>query len=323
MKKIFIFVSALILLAFFAWYRGNRDVELNEDNQPSNSQIQMSEKHPDKKRIDSSLKTEESNDPGSSNNLLNEITDTSIPVIKRTVKILELRKMKLSRIDENAMLNHLAEVDPKESASIRNDLIEHSVRYIKDKKLVGDTLVSILENSNHDRVTREYVLQYIPEFYLSRWKPESDWEDFEENDRQKLNQVLWNMTDLTEGSMAGGALFAMYRIASYYPDIELQKVFEKSSEVLTDPGYMNPSRMGAVQILAFSENEEYFQLAKKIVYEEKQPTLLRVTAMNTASQSKFPDREFLDKLKELSQSKNYVHPSLKKCAELTLSKLKY
>lgn len=318
----YLIITFIILtLGVIAWKAGDRKVQSPQVVKHTLKKVEA--KEADKKRIqiDSPHDQEQDFKFISPNELIREITNTELSVLERTVKILNLRKISLNKADEIIILNHLKRIDPKESASIRNDLIEHSVRYIADKKTVGDTLLSILENSKHDRVTREYVLQYIPEFYISRWSPELNWSDSEENDRQKMNDVLWGMTELTEGSMAGGALFALFRVSDKYSDIKIQNVFARSREILINPAYMNPNRMGAVQILAFSDNEEYFQTAKQIVYSEDQPTLLRVTAMHTASKSKFPDKEFVIKLTELSQSKNKVHPSLRKCAELTLSKL--
>jgi len=267
--------------------------------------------------------TNEKEEFGTVSGFVTDILDVNRSTLERTPEIMKLRQKKLSQADEKALLTHLAQVHKNESQAIKNDIIEHMVRYGSDKKQVGDTLLGILSNDRQDKVLREYVLQYVPEYYTSRWLPNEHWDDIEDFDRQKFNKILWEMTDLTEGSMAGGALFALFRLADKYVDLNQDEIFKKSMDVMVDPSYMNPNRMGAVQILSFSNNEKYFQAAKEIVMDDNQPTLLKVTAMHTATKSKVMDREFHAHLKVLAKGGDDVHPSLAKCANLTLSKIKY
>ena len=254
---------------------------------------------------------------------VSDILDVQRSTLERTPEIMRLRQKKLSKADERALLAHLSKIHTNESQAIKNDIIEHMVRYGANQKQVGDTLLEILSNDSQDKVIREYILQYIPEYYTGRWIPDGDWGDFEDADRQKFNKLLWEMTDLVEGSMAGGALFALYRLSDKYIDLNQEEIFNKSLEVLVDPSYMNPNRMGAVQILSFSNNEKYFHAAKEIVLDNSQPTLLKVTAMHTASKSKVLDKNFYAHLKFLAKGGEGIHPSLVRCAAITLSKIKY
>lgn len=256
------------------------------------------------------------------NDLVFKVLDKSIGFKQRTKDILALRKIKLTKADEKALLDHLVKVHDNEPHTITNDIIEHLTRYGSDKKKVGDALVKVLENPNQDKVVREYVLQYIPSFYKSRWLPGEMWSIDEDKDREILNNVLWNLTELTDGSMAGGALFALHRLSSSYEDIHSINVFEKSFDVLTDPSYLNPNRMAAMQILSFSKNEKYFELAKNMVYREDLPVLLRVTAIHTATQSQFKDNELFNYLRTISSDSSTVDPTLRRCAQLTIQKFK-
>lgn len=324
MKRKIIIVSFILIAAFLVYRFAGREAHLPDSG--SKVDKPLSHKHSEKKNRISTQGNgaveEVAAEDEKVKDLIKEICNKDISVFDRTPKILMLRQMNLSKNDERMMLEHLSKVDLEESQSIKNDLIEHMVRYGSDKSRVGEVLLAIITNPHQDRVVREYVLQYVPEFYTGRWKQGQNWDNAEEQDRQLFNQALWEITDLTEGSMAGGALFALHRIAEKYEDIDQMEVFKKAREVLIDPSYMNPNRMGAVQILAFSNNEEYFEAARNIVMDKNQPVLLQVTAIHTAAQSRFPDKDFISYLKQVSKGGEEIHPSLQKCASLTLLKLK-
>ena len=256
------------------------------------------------------------------NEIIHQITDRTRGVKQRTKDILALRRMKVTKADEQALMKHLLTPHELEVYTIKNDIIEHLVRYGSDKRNVGAGLLKILRDSNQSRVMREYVLQYVPEYYQSRWKSNTDWTGIDEEDRQQFNATMWSMTNLTEGSMAGGALFALFRLSADYQDINKNEVFDKAHEVLIDPSYMNPNRMGAVQILSFSNKEDYYDTARQIVLEKQGPVLLQVTAIHTAAKSRVHHKEFHKYLTELSRGGKDIDPTLKRCAQLTLSKIK-
>ena len=321
--KIKVLIGSLLLITAFVIYKLGKDgTKLTSLKEEGTTAVNKTSK--EERRIMSKVEVIDKSSQAESkvNPLINEVIDVRISVFERTPKVLSLRQIKLSSADETKILDHLKKVDFRESESIKNDLIEHMVRYGRNQSQVGRTLLNIIKNPSQDRVIREYVLQYIPEFYLNRWNPGKEWDDAENQDRQLFNDALWEITDLTEGSMAGGALFALHRIADKYEDIDHQEVFKRAEKILIDPGYMNPNRMGAVQVLAFSNNEEYFETAKGIVLDQNQPVLLQVTAIHTATQSKFLDKDFISYLRHISNGGEGVHPSLQKCAKLTLLKIK-
>ena len=320
MKKPLLIISLLLLCAV-AIKMGGDFFENKQTNQDiSDSTSKNNTKKRSANRLNSNLPETVESDTASE--FILDILDVNRPVLQRAPEIMRLRQKHLNSADEKALLAHLEKIHTNESQAIKNDIIEHMVRFGKDQKQVGQTLLNILNDSNQDKVVREYTLQYIPEYYLKRWDPSSDWDLAENEDRLLFNNTLWSMTDLTEGSMAGGALFALFRLADKYEDLNTEDVFKKSLEVMVDSSYMNPNRMGAVQILAFSQNEKYFQEARKIVLDEGQPLLLKVTAIHTATRSKFQDKEFNDYLQTLAKGGDGVHPTLSKCARLTLSKIK-
>ena len=323
MKKVITVVSFILIASFIVYRIGKEDAPLPNQNRVKNVDVVSKNKSVKPKFSHRSESIKEIvQDESQVKNIIREITNTDISVFERTPKILSLRNLALTDSDEKEILTHLKKVDLKESQSIKNDLIEHMIRYGKDQALVGRTLLDIMRNSGQDRVVREYVLQYIPEYYLNRWSPGKLWDDVEAQDRQLFNETMREMTNLTEGSMAGGALFALHRLADRYDDIDQQEVFKKAQSILIDPGYMNPNRMGAVQVLAFSNNEEYYETAREIVMDKNQPVLLQVTAMHTAAQSQFLDKNFISYLTQISKGGIGVHPSLQKCARLTLLKIK-
>jgi hypothetical protein len=262
------------------------------------------------------------NEPEMVNEIIHNILDKKAGFKQRTKDILALRKMKLTKADEQALIDHLLLPQEDEVYTIKNDIIEHLVRYGSDKRQVGNALLNIMKNADQDRVMREYVLQYVPEYYLSRWHSGLDWDDLDEQDRQKFNSTMWQMTELREGSMAGGALFALYRIADKHEDLNQTKVYDKAHDVLVDSSYMNPNRMGAVQILAFSNKEEYFDTARQIVMKKQGPVLLQVTAMHTAAKSSTTNHEFIKYLTTISSGRLKADPTLRRCAQLTLNKIK-
>ena len=319
MKK-YLAVFCLLVIASTVWIlQSSRELNLPESNEQAKKSAQKSKTI---KSHRSGQKDFIEDDSHIINELIYKVLDKKQSVLTRTKDVLALRKIKLSTADENALIDHIKTPQEDEVYSVKNDIIEHLVRYGSDKEKVGEALLHIMGNDNQSRVMREYVLQYVPEYYLSRWIPDSQWNEFEERDRQKFNDIMWYMTDLTEGSMAGGALFALYRISDKYEDVNKGKVFEKSHDILVDPSYMNPNRMGAVQILAFSNNEEYYNTARQIVLEKQGPVLLQVTAIHTAVQSKNFNPEFISYLKELAKSDSKSDPTLKRCAQLTLKKIK-
>jgi len=319
MKKV-LFFSLLAVVAFLALRMGEKPAEKNEKL----SDIAKESSGEGKCDLSNSLRlhTPESIEPDSASEFILNILDVKRPVLHRAPEIMKLRQKKLNSADERALLEHLTKVHTDESQAIKNDIIEHMVRYGSDQKQVGHALLDILKNSQQDKVIREYTLQYIPEYYMNRWNPAAEWDISEDDEREIFNSVLWEMTDLTEGSMAGGALFALFRLADKYGDLNQKEVFNKSLNVMLDTSYMNPNRMGAMQILAFSKNEKYFDEARKIVLDENQPVLLKVTAIHTATQSKFLDKDFYTHLKTLAKGGDGIHPTLSKCASLTLSKIK-
>ena len=318
-------VFTLLMIISFLWWNPSFKSETSTAENSKNKEIIVSGKKTGIGRKSSTgpelVEVPESDE--SVNELIYKITDREASVLTRTKDILALRKIKLSKADEQALIEHILLPHKDEVYSVKNDIIEHLVRYGTDQVKVGDTLLNIMQNTSQSRVMREYVLQYVPEYYLNRWLPDSQWEDIDETDRLKFNDTLWNMTELTEGSMAGGALFALYRISDFYEDVSKENVFDKSHEILINPSYMNPNRMGAVQILSFSNNEKYFDTARKIVLNQEGPILLQVTAMNTAAKSIHHDKKFIEYLRTISKGNAKTDPSLKRCAQLTLKKLNH
>ena len=320
MKKILISAALLLIISIVTWVKVENKTSLTVKKTPG-KKTKISSSKPQKvtSTIPLNANPEDSPYPEVIHEVIHQILNKKLSFIQRTKDILSLRQMTLTKADEQALINHLLKPHEDEAHTIQNDLIEHLVRYGKDSKIVGDTLLAILKNEQQSPVIREYILQYVPEYYLSRWQGAENWGDIEEIDRQKFNSIMWRMTEFREHSMAGGALFALHRISALHQDLNPDKINQKSHDVLTDPSYSNPNRMAAVQILAFSNREEYYETARKIVMEKEGSILLQVTAIHTAIQSQRHNKPFHQYLVRLSKG---TDPTLRKCAQLNLMNLK-
>lgn len=319
--KIRIFTVALVLLsALVIWNYNSSDKKALPEVQPQTKK-KVNNSHVSKNRRIAKADISENTFPEQVSENIHRIINRHGDFIERTKDILALRKLKVSKADEDALLNHILTPHQDEVYTVKNDIIEHLVRYGSDQIKVGAGLLKIIKDEGQSQVMREYVLQYVPEYYLSRWKAGTAWDGLDEEDRQRFNQTMWQVTDWHEGSMAGGALFALHKLAPRYDDINADKVFEKSHEVLVDSSYANPNRMASVQILAFSANEKYFETARDIVLKKGEHILLQVTAVHTAVQSKEHHHEFNKYLKDIANGRVESDPTLKRCALLTLNKL--
>ena len=316
-----IFTVALVLLSALVIWNYNSperkalyEVQVQPKKELKNPRVAKS-------RLSAKVDLSEDTFPEQVSENIHRITNPHGDFVERTKDILALRKLKVSKADEDALLHHILTPHRDEVYTVKNDIIEHLVRYGSDQNKVGVGLLKIIQNESQSQVMREYVLQYVPEYYLSRWKAGTDWSELDEEDRQQFNQTMWQATDWQEGSMAGGALFALHKLASMYHDINADEVFEKSHKVLVDSSYANPNRMASVQILAFSGNEEYFDTARDIVLKKDGPILLQVTAVHTAVQSKQYHHQFNKYLKDITNGRVECDPTLKRCVLLTLNKL--
>ena len=211
---------------------------------------------------------------------------------QRMAFVYDLQLSKISKNDEEFLRYYLRNNDPDDSYAVKNDVVEYLVRSSQEMNLTEKTLYHLLSLSN-DEVLREYILQYIPEFY------DNCFSHFRDADFSKFNNLLFDLLNENNSSIAGASLFALYKISRNFPEVEKSEVLDNARQILADRSSSSSSRIASAQLLFDSNLAETDKLLRKISFAENEPVLLRMAAIKSLEKRKVADLEFINFLKEL------------------------
>ena len=115
------------------------------------------------------------------------------------------------------------------------------------KESQAQILEDIVLDDSQNEILREYVLQYIPEYFHKHWQEKTEYSPIDRQVMTNLVDMLWRVQDEKSGPIAGTALIALHDLA---PDFDLitSKQVEKATRKLLDASTPEASRMAAFSI---------------------------------------------------------------------------
>jgi len=222
--------------------------------------------------------------------------------VERNELLLQLKSKHLSVGDILALREFLDEQPGKEGGnlafhSLKNDTLQLLIEDGRFSTELGEKMINYLLEDDEHQVWREYVAQFIPQFFgknLSvhqRLLPEG------EKLSKDLLDSLWYVSDETEGSVAGTSILSLIDL-SKKGYVEEDKVMQKAESVALNNSMTSSSRMGAVFILGKYGNSHQAQNLINLVFDNSSSITLRMSAIQSAGKLSNGDEEFIQRLEE-------------------------
>ncbi|MCP5489402.1 MAG: hypothetical protein H7A43_12225 [Verrucomicrobia bacterium] len=166
-----------------------------------------------------------------------------------------------TREDPAPMMAYIASTEPPLGQSVaewhrrKNHYLGQLTTSSADIQGTVEQLLQIVEGSETDAITRDYILQHLQLHAMQRLSSVM---------RDRVNQVLWRMTDGPGKTTAGTALLALKREATERPDISRESVAFKAREVSLKPSAPGASAGTALEVLHVLDPDAGIQTARSI-----------------------------------------------------------
>lgn len=334
MKKLGITVGSLLLLValvFFAY----KSVAVLDQEQPV-SPLRAQSKEP--------RKLQNINLPKISFNmpqidLLDELTAkivglTGASIEERNDQVWDLKKKNLRKVDFEALFSFLKQ-NPRDGStqqawhSLKNDLLTFVIVDGRYKETTGQLMIDIINDQEQHEVMREYVIQYIPDYFERHWldvkgKDRSQKNGLSEEEsalQQAFVNTMWNMLEDRRGPIPGTSLIRLHELSETFSIINKEEVDKATEQIIMDQSMPVSSRMAALSVASERGLHQTLKLAEEIIFDPASSVSLRMAALNSAC-SLNPDEELLERIQQKFIDNNLEDKRLIRAAYLTLKKLK-
>ena len=222
-------------------------------------------------------------------------------LLARDKASLSLKPDELKAADYQALLVFLEQApgekdDLLKFQSLKNDILIFLIKSGRYKYDLGEKLEKMLLSEEQHPVWREYVAQFIPEYFeqylTGHLIPE------EEEIMQSLTDGMWQMTEVEQGALAGTALLKLHQLSKGFDHISEDKVNIIAVEMLNNSHLDDASRMGALDVLCKNGQVEHLEVISDLVLDQQAPVLLRMAAIHGAYQLSNKDESFALLLQE-------------------------
>ena len=213
------------------------------------------------------------------------------------------KKIFNSRVSKAANLNisklddyHIKQLEEYLLNQNKDDIYENSIKtglidsFISNNHRLadfGNKLLIVLKDSNRSEVLRDYLLQFVPDYYEKRFIKTEE-EDIIVEQTETKDTLLSIIKD-TESSLSGTALISFKRMVEIdnknFPKSELHelaRLVAKSDE--------HRNRATAINLLGNSFED--LTILESFIYSDKEPQIVRISAMTSLSKkdlSEFPE----------------------------------
>jgi len=179
---------------------------------------------------------------------------------------------------------------PNKLNALKNDVANALLRQKRTPRQFGPRLAAMHNDPEHDRVWRDYCIQFMPGCYFRGASPA---------ERELIEETLWKAAG-KDWSIAGTALISLRRLGD---SIDQEKVARRGLEIATDEEAGEAARITALQVCANAGLREVLPAARQIVVSEK-PVPLRISAIGAVGLlGNFSDNEILGKYEYSSDTR--------------------
>jgi hypothetical protein len=255
---------------------------------------------------------------------------TGEKILQRNNLVWNLRKEKLQKADFQAILAFLKETPQKDEAhlglhSLKNDLLTFIIEDGRFKDSTATLMLEIINDPDQHPVMREYVLQYIPDYFEKHWltvkgalREEKKLTGVDLLFQEIFIKSLWDISESTVGNgLAGTALIDLHELSSDFTKINTEKIAQRTESILQDSSMPDSSRMAAFSVASERGFTHLFEKAKNVLFSEQEGLPLRLSALHTAS-TMAPDQQFTEKLKKEFIENKLAHRFLKRAAGIAI-----
>ena len=257
---------------------------------------------------------------------------TGEKILQRNDLVWNLKKEKLQKADFQAILAFLKEKPQKDGAhlglhSLKNDLLTFIIEDGRFKDLTATLMLEIINDPDQHPVMREYVLQYIPDYFEKHWltvkgalREEKKLTGIDLLFQETFIKSLWDISESTaENGIAGTALVDLHELSSDFTKINLEQIAQRTESLLDDSAMPDSSRMAAFSVASERGLTHLFKKAEDVLFSEQEGIPLRLSALHTAS-TMAPDQQFTEKLKKEFIENKQANRFLKRAAGIAIKK---
>ena len=259
---------------------------------------------------------------------------TGDSIEERNNRVWDLKKKNLRKADFEAMYSFLKQNPRDESTqqawhSLKNDLLTFVIVDGRYKETTGQLMVDIINDSEQHDVMREYVIQYIPDYFERHWLEVKGKNRFEKSglseEESSLQQAfvttMWKMLEDRNGPIPGTALIRLHELSNTFTLIDKGQVDKATELLISDHSMPVSSRMAALSVASERGLDQTLKLAEEIIFDPVSSVSLIMSAINTAC-SLNPDKDLIERIQQKFIDNNLEDKRLIRAAYLTLKKLK-
>lgn len=251
----------------------------------------------------------------------------------RNIKVWKLRKENLSKDDFEAFYSFLKSKPEKAGAqlalhSVKNDLLVFIIDDGRYKESTASLMLNIINDPNQHEVMREYVIQYIPDYFEKHWLNGNGDQQQEKKNLSALGKEfqnsfinsMWKMVQTTDGPIPGTALIRLHELSQTFNAIDSKRIEVQTEKMINDPNMSASGRMAALSVALEKEMVQIVDQSSQMTFDESLPISLRMAAMNTTAVLS-NDKLFIEDLKDKFLNDPNVDNRLKRAALLITQKL--
>ncbi len=170
--------------------------------------------------------------------------------------------------------------------TIKNDLMNKLRNQKEFPSELANELMSLVEDPRQDMTVRIYALQHLRPVY-------------EQTGDSAVRELFYRALDETENEIAGGALLALRRLLSDYPEeFDQALISRKAAEIATNSAVNDLTRTSAIQVaVMLGQADEIAPALRELASSEGTPLPLRLSAIAGIGSLRDPtDRVLLEQL---------------------------
>lgn len=194
----------------------------------------------------------------------------------------------LAPADQDALLNLLSDtrsytnLELGQQAYFLNEVMNKLRAVGVDPRRLTESLTKMALDESQPNVIRDYAIQHLASFYGAAGNEAAALETF------------FSVLDQREGTVAGTALRALYRLSERDGSIDRNAVAVSAFRIAGDDSYDIPSRAAALQLCGSLQHAEALLLVRDTAASVDAHRVLRMAALNALGHIGEPqDAEFL------------------------------
>lgn len=186
----------------------------------------------------------------------------------------------------DSRLSEQGDLEPMALNAIKNDTLAYLLRQKVLPAGIGEQLVKMYRDRNHDVIWRGYCVQFFGDYYDKAWPAGADTNP--DPLRKQFEAAYWEALAETDSQIAGTALIGIELLSRKHPELDRTKIGRKALDLATDQKMNANTRLTAIQVCAVMGLKEVLQTAR-IEAQAGENTILRVAAISAIGQVGSPE----------------------------------